>query len=114
MIGNLTEDFYKNYSLAMALAVHLGIWSVALTGNRALVAALLEPQVQHENYGFNKLHLDVLKLDSLTEKYPTVSITKKSQSACHVTPLHLACINPNVEVLRTLLNQSMEINCEDS
>ena len=48
-----------------------------MTGNRKLVASLVEPKVKHENYGYNKLHLDVLKLDKLVEKYPTVSITKK-------------------------------------
>ena len=69
-----------------------------------MVTFMIEPLIQHENYGFNKLHLDVLKLDKLTEKYATVSITKKSQSAANITPLHLACINPNVEVLETLLN----------
>lgn len=31
-----------------------------------------------------------------------------------MTPLHFASINPNTEVLETLLSQSMEINCVDS
>lgn len=55
----------------------MGPCFVALTGNRELAASLVEPKLQHENFGYNKLHLDVLKLDKLTEKYPTVSITKK-------------------------------------
>ena len=58
--------------------------------------------------------MDVLTLDRLTDKYPTVSITKKAQSDNSVTPLHFACINPNVEVLEALLNQSPEVNVEDS
>ena len=36
------------------------------------------PRVESENFGYNKLHFDVLKLDKLTEKYATVSITKKA------------------------------------
>ena len=64
-----------------------------------MVVHLLKDKIKHDNYGFNQLHLDVVKLDSLTEKYATQSITKKGTSDCNVTPLHLACINPNVEVL---------------
>jgi hypothetical protein len=38
----------------------------------------MEPIMKQENYGFNELHLDVLKLDKLTKKYHTASITKKA------------------------------------
>ena len=54
--------------------------SAALTGNRELAASFVAPKVKHENYGFNKLHLDVLQLDKLTDKYATQSITKKAVS----------------------------------
>lgn len=90
------------------------ICDVARSGNRALATKLLEPLVKHENWGFNQLHLDVLKLDKLTEKYHTASITKKGSSADNITPFHLACINPNVEVIETLLKQCTDINVMDS
>lgn len=38
----------------------------------------IEPMIKQENYGFNKLHLDALKLENLTDKYHTASITKKA------------------------------------
>ena len=40
--------------------------------------------------------MDVLKLDKLEAKYATVSLTKKAMAAENVTPIHFACINPNV------------------
>ena len=88
--------------------------AAALTGNRELAASLIAPKIKYENYGFNKLHLDVLKLDKLTEKYATQSITKKATSENNVTPLHFAAINPNTEVLKKLLAQNNEINVTDS
>ncbi len=73
----------------------------------------MEPLIKQENYGFNELHLDVLKLDKLTKKYHTASITKKANSSGMITPLHLACINPNKNVLSTLLEQNNDINVMD-
>ena len=93
---------------------HLNISTVALTGNRELVVKLLEPLIKHENYGFNKLHLDVVKLNKLEEKYATISITKKGSSANNVTPFHLACINPNSEILETLMKQCTDVNVMDT
>lgn len=65
--------------------------------NREMLTFIIEPKLKLENFGFNKLHLDVLKLDKLTEKYHTASITKKSANYS-VTPMHLACLNPNKQV----------------
>lgn len=74
---------------------------------------MIEPCVSFENYGFNQLHHDVLKLDKLTDKYHTTSITKKAFSSKNITPLHLAAINPHEEVIETLLNQNPEFNVTD-
>ena len=81
IFGKMQPDFLKKFNLAIDHAAHntdrYTPSVIAMTGNRKLVASLVEPKVKHENYGYNKLHLDVLKLDKLVEKYPTVSITKK-------------------------------------
>jgi len=50
--------------------------------------------------------LDVLKNTKLDQKYATQSLTKKAMSAENVTPIHFACINPSVEVLKKLLEQN--------
>ena len=78
-----------------------------------MVAHNLKDKIKHENFGFNQLHYDVVKLDKLTDKYATASITKKGISDNNVTPLHFACINPNVEVLEKLLAQSPEVHVAD-
>jgi hypothetical protein len=70
---------------------------------------IIEQNLKLENFGFNKLHLDVLKLKVLTEKYHTASITKKAAN-CNITPLHLACLNPSQIVLKTLLEQNNDFN----
>ena len=74
---------------------------------------IIESHIKNENYGFNKLHLDVLKLAKLTDKYHTASITKKAANTS-ITPLHLACLNPNKAVLQALLDQNNEINVLDT
>lgn len=74
---------------------------------------IVERLIKLENYGFNKLHLDVLKLPKLTDKYHTASILKKA-GGTGITPLHLACLNPNKEVLAGLLEQNNDINVVDS
>ena len=105
---NMESEFYKKYELVIGKDTNqiteIKPWNVATTGNYKFVADLIEPLVKHENYGFNKLHLDVLKLKKLTDKYATISITKKATSANNVSPIHFACINPNTAVLEKLLD----------
>ena len=85
-------------------------WNVALSGNKDFLIWVVENCLKSENFGFNKLHLDVLKLNHLTEKYHTASITKKAGSCGNCTPLHFAALNPNKNVLKTLLEQNNDFN----
>jgi len=87
---------------------------IARTGNRKMLVSLLEPLLKHDMYGYNQLHFDVLNLEKLEAKYATQSLTKKAMSAENVTPIHFACINPNVEVLRKLLEQNQELHVTDN
>ena len=59
---------------------------------------IIKPLIKHDHYGFNNLHLDVLTLNKATDKINTTSITKKC-SKSFITPLHLACLNPNKQVI---------------
>ena len=52
----------------------------------------------------------MLKLDHLSEKYHTASITKKAGSCGNCTPLHFAALNPNKNVLQALLKQNNDFN----
>ena len=105
---------FQAFTLARGVEQDLQLSSLAKFSNRELLVQLLEPKIKFENYGFNKLHLDVVKLDELTEKYATQSITKKASSDHNVTPLHFACTNPNIAVLEQLLKQTSDIHVQDS
>ena len=72
-------------------------------GEYRLPAYILTELVKHPHYGFNELHLNVLKQYKKGEKLPEfkyVSVAKKATSNLGMTPLHFACINPDVEVLK--------------
>jgi len=86
------------------------IMGVAMSGNKDFLIWMVEFCSKNEGFGFNKLHLDVLKLNHLSEKYHTASITKKAGSCGNCTPLHFAALNPNKNVLKTLLEQNNDFN----
>ena len=114
----MSIDFFKAYKLCRDRCGGFGeegqVRQLLLCGNRKLAAWKLEPLIKHENYGYNQMHLDVLKLNKLTEKYHTASLTKKAHSDSNVTPMHFACLNPNVEVLAKMLDQAPEFNVQDA
>ena len=102
----MTPDIYEHLRFSYllmedSLLNHCHI--VALAGAREWMIKITKSVMSLENYGFNKLHLDALMLDKLTEKYHTASITKKAQICQNMTPLHFAAINPNKMVLEALL-----------
>eukprot|EP01125_Pyxidicula_operculata_P008837 TRINITY_DN292_c0_g1_i1.p1 TRINITY_DN292_c0_g1~~TRINITY_DN292_c0_g1_i1.p1 ORF type:complete len:2964 (-),score=944.30 TRINITY_DN292_c0_g1_i1:25-8748(-) len=58
--------------------------------------------IHAESFGFNKLHRQVLNDTGDLDKFKSVSVTKKPYSNMTTTPLHMACINPNVKYLKEL------------
>lgn len=70
-------------------------------GQYKLPIYMIKELVKHSHYNFNELHLNCLKKYKSGEKLPDfkfVSVAKKGNSG--VTPLHFACINPDIEVLK--------------
>ncbi len=70
----------------------------------------------HYRYGFNAVHVEVLKADNdddLKCKLRANMCTKKALNNDNVTPIHCACINPNVKYLKTLLSITQEYNIAD-
>ena len=63
-----------------------------------MLKMIIEPLIKHDHYGFNNLHLEVLSMKKITDKINTASITKKCARS-FITPLHLACLNPNKAVI---------------
>jgi ankyrin repeat protein len=56
----------------------------------------------------------VLTNTVLTEKYHTASLTKKCHSQKSITPIHLACTNPNLAIIKKLMEQSSDVNVCDT
>ena len=83
------------------------------TGNIRMAIEIVEKVIEQSNYGFNQLHLDVLKLSELKEKYHTASITKKS-NVLGLTPLHFAALNPSQSVIGAMLKQNNDFNVVDT
>ena len=75
LFRNLTPQFYKTVSLTVLFKENFKfenkLHKVARTGNRNMLIFLIEPLLKHDNYGFNQLHMDALKLEKLEAKYAT-------------------------------------------
>ena len=86
-------------------------------GDRQLTAYVIKDLVKLPNYGFNELHYSALGEYSPGTKLPefkSVSVAKKATANLGITPLHFACINPNVEVLAQLLDVNPDFNMTDN
>lgn len=83
-------------------------------GHRKLAAHVVE--AAPNGYGFNAVHAQVLAADNdedLACKLRANMCTKKAFNNENVTPIHCACINPNVKYLKTLLSITQEYNIAD-
>ncbi|CAL8148360.1 unnamed protein product [Orchesella dallaii] len=84
-------------------------------GHHALVGKAITKAFERGGYGFNFLHGEVLTKttsSSLTPFKP-VSVVKKCTYDPRFTPLHCAAINPNVEIITTLLRSMPDYNLAD-
>lgn len=82
-------------------------------GEYKLPIYLLKELTKYSHYGYNDLHLNVLKKYKKDEKLPAfkyASVAKKGGQG--LTPLHFACINPDVNVLKQLLSVNNDINIQ--
>ena len=104
---SLTETLYFDFSEY----IHLSL----LSGNKEISSYLLNQVQGNYNYGFNSLHSDVLNLKNPNDikiKVKT-SLTKKPQTNLGVTPMHVACINPDTRFIQKLVELGGDWNCLD-
>jgi ankyrin repeat protein len=86
-------------------------------GDLRLVAYVIKDLYQLSHYGFNELHylaLGQYKKGAKLPEFKSVSVAKKATCNLGITPLHFACINPNVEVLTQLLDVNPDFNMGDN
>ena len=84
-------------------------------GNIDIVEYLMSIFSDRNYYGYNQLHLQVTKQGKNAENNIEIknkmSLNKNNQQ--HITPVHLACINPNENILFKLISNGGEINYQD-
>lgn len=92
----------------------MGTW--VKRGNYKEARFILSKIWSQTNYGYNELHYNVLldyKPGEKIKDFKTVSVAKKGHTCHNATPLHFACINPNSEVLKQLLEVNGDIHLMD-
>uniref|UniRef100_A0A7E4UQ68 Poly [ADP-ribose] polymerase n=1 Tax=Panagrellus redivivus TaxID=6233 RepID=A0A7E4UQ68_PANRE len=81
-------------------------------GNRKLAAELIKA---YASYNFNDLHTNTLTIDKgELPKFMPISVTKKAQNNKNITPVHTAAINPNANILKTVLKFEYDANLADT
>lgn len=98
-------------------AVSAWLHFAARAGDWRFCEFILRALHQSSNYGYNELHHQVVLEYKSAVKIPefkSVSVTKKAHMNLNMTPLHLACINPNPDVLRQLLEVNSDLNVLDT
>ena len=91
----------------------LSIGEAVRTGNLKLSKFMISHFNKNSGYGLNFLHQEVLEPGDLTP-FKKPSITKKPIENYFVAPLHVACINPDVKHLSTLLQDLDDLGYADS
>lgn len=84
-------------------------------GNRKKAAHFIEESLKGDNYTFNKFHKLAItgKSEKSLKDIQKRNVTKKAQGVGGYSPLHCACINPNISVLKHMLEMKPEFNLVD-
>ena len=85
-------------------------------GNISIVEYLMSVFTAKEIYNYNKLHQLVTSQKPNAEKDLEIKnkMSLNKNNSLHVTPVHLACINPNEKILEVLLNNGGETEFQDN
>ena len=85
-------------------------------GNISIVEYLLSVFPTKEIYNYNKLHQLVTVQKPGAEKNLEIKnkMSANKNNNLHVTPVHLACINPNEKILEEVLNNGGETEFQDN
>jgi len=110
MIDILRASFPENTNLFDSQ-----ISTCVRAGNYKLAGYLIGDLFKRGGYGYNKLHEEVLTIDDPSKLSPfkKTSTMKKTLGGQIITPIHCAAINPNAEILKSLLESSQEFSVPD-
>ncbi len=85
-------------------------------GNISIVEYLMNIFSSKEIYNYNKLHQLVTVQKQNAEKNLDIKnkMSTNKYNNLHITPVHLACINPNEKILEEVLKNGGEIEYQDN
>ena len=85
-------------------------------GNISIVEYLMSVFTTKEVYNYNKLHQLVTVQKPGAEKNLDIKnkMSTNKNNNLHITPVHLACINPNEKILEVLLENGGETEFQDN
>lgn len=91
------------------------VCQTVLLGNRFLASKLAEKMYLNNGWGFSKFHFLAVSAESEADLFELkkVNTKKKSYGNNQITPTHMACINPNPNVLKTFLDLGEEMYITD-
>lgn len=90
------------------------VYQAVQAGNREVAIFFVDMFNKRGGWGYNNLHYQALAFNGEEmEKFKPVSARKKTTGNMSLTPIHMACINPNPKYLKTLLAASGLVNIED-
>lgn len=108
------QQSQHNFISYQSSFIYENIYKAVLFGHRKLAAHVLENAPA--GHGFNAVHTEVLKAENDSDlkcQLRANQCTKKPFSNDLITPIHCACINPNVKYLKTLLSITQDFNIAD-
>ena len=117
------ENPYFNLSRLKNLKINFkdvdnetNIYKAISAGRRDIAAYIINNYMDANNYGYNKIHLDMLEMSTIeqSDKYNITfkpSVNKKSKF--FLTPVHFSCINPNENFLIKLVENGGDIHFVD-
>lgn len=110
---DILEHLWKKEKLLREDNVLRGLKEVLRRGHYKLACELLKYAEKRGLFWYSKLFWQVLTEDGVPDKVMRVSVVKKCQFE-NITPLHVACINPNVKALKTLLSINPKYDVADT
>lgn len=96
------EEMITKHGLPFAEGV-TEIKEIVRRGNHKLAYYLIKKAEEMKMYNYSKLHWEALKEEGEPTRVLNVSILKKNFKE-NITPLHVACINPNIKPLKKMLS----------
>ena len=101
-------ELFDTLRLQLGDYTAIGVFQkVVLAGNRRLATHIAEYADKVGGWNFGFLHVEALKcntVEEMSQKIMAISVTKKTLGFDGITPLHLAAINPNKEILKHLFD----------